>query len=47
MRQGFIESSNVDVQQTMVDLMQAARSIDSNQRVLDAYNQTIDRLFLV
>lgn len=45
MRQGFLERSNVNVQQTMVDLMQTARSLESNQKVLDAYNQTLDRLF--
>ncbi|RXT04360.1 flagellar hook-basal body protein [Ammoniphilus sp. CFH 90114] len=45
LRQGFIERSNVNVQQTMVELMQTSRSLESNQRVLSAYNQTLDRLF--
>lgn len=45
LRQGFIERSNVDSQQTMVDLMQTVRSFENNQKVLTAYNDTLSRLF--
>lgn len=45
LRQGFIERSNVDSQQTMVDLMQNVRSFENNQKVLTAYNDTLSRLF--
>jgi flagellar basal-body rod protein FlgF len=45
LKQGFVERYNVNVQQTIVDLTQTARSFESNQRVLSAYNQTLERLF--
>lgn len=45
LKQGFVERSNVNVQQTIVDLTQTARSFESNQKVLSAYNQTLERLF--
>jgi flagellar basal body rod protein FlgG len=44
-RQGYVERSNVDEQQTMVDLMATLRSFEANQKVLSAYGQTLDKLF--
>jgi flagellar basal-body rod protein FlgF len=44
-RQGQVERSNVDAEQTMVDLMQTERSFEANQKVLTAYNQSLDKLF--
>jgi flagellar basal-body rod protein FlgF len=44
-RQGYVERSNVDEQQTMIDLMATMRSFEANQKVLSAYGQTLDKLF--
>lgn len=41
-QQAFLESSNVDAVQTMTDMMQAYRLYETNQRVLQAYDQSMD-----
>ncbi|PXW92037.1 flagellar basal-body rod protein FlgG [Streptohalobacillus salinus] len=40
--QGYLESSNVDEGQTMVEMMQAYRLFETNQQVLRAYDQSMD-----
>lgn len=40
--QTFLESSNVDPAQTMVDMMQAYRLFETNQQVLRSYDQSMD-----
>ena len=40
--QRFLESSNVDMVQTMTDMMQAYRLFETNQQVLRAYDQSMD-----
>lgn len=41
--QGFIERSNVDVTQTYTELMSAYRTFESNQKVLQAYDRSLDK----
>lgn len=41
LKQGFLERSNVDIEQSMVQLMDAFRSLQANQQVLKAYDQTM------
>jgi flagellar basal-body rod protein FlgG len=43
LNQGFIERSNVDVQQTMTDLMIAYRSFEANQKMLQAYDRSLEK----
>nr|WP_308417931.1 flagellar hook-basal body protein [Halalkalibacter okhensis] len=43
LQQGFLERSNVDAQQTMTEMMNAYRSFEANQRVLQAYDQSMDK----
>lgn len=42
-QQGFLESSNVDSLQTMTDMMTAYRMFETNQRVLKAYDQSMEK----
>jgi flagellar basal-body rod protein FlgF len=42
-RQGFIERSNVDSAQSMVDLMAAARAYETNQKVIQFYDKSLDK----
>ncbi|WP_226036319.1 flagellar hook-basal body protein [Aquibacillus saliphilus] len=42
-QQKFLETSNVDANQTMTDMMQAYRSFEMNQNVLKAYDQSMDK----
>lgn len=44
-RQGFYEASNLDPAQTMVDMLEALRAYEANQRVVQAYDQTLEKLF--
>ncbi|GEN36019.1 MULTISPECIES: flagellar hook-basal body protein [Aneurinibacillus] len=44
LKQGYIERSNVDAGRTMIDLMTVLRSYESNQRVLQAYDMTLQKL---
>jgi flagellar basal-body rod protein FlgF len=41
--QGFLERSNVDVSQSMTDMLSAYRSFEANQKVLQAYDHSMDK----
>ncbi|WP_261130987.1 flagellar hook-basal body protein [Bacillus sp. Marseille-Q3570] len=43
LKQGFVERSNVDVEQTMVEMMNAYRTFEANQKVLQAYDRTMEK----
>lgn len=43
LKQGFLERSNVDVQQTMTDMMTAYRAFEANQKVLQAYDRSLEK----
>ncbi|WP_421382037.1 flagellar hook-basal body protein [Bacillus salacetis] len=43
MQQGFIERSNVDTARTMTDMMTAYRSFEANQKVLQAYDRSLEK----
>lgn len=43
MEQGYTESSNVDSSQSMTDMMSAYRSFEANQKVLQAYDKSMDK----
>ncbi|OIJ11720.1 flagellar biosynthesis protein FlgC [Anaerobacillus alkalilacustris] len=43
LQQGFIERSNVDATQTMTDMMTAFRAFEANQRVLQAYDRSMEK----
>ncbi|GAE28498.1 flagellar basal-body rod protein FlgF [Halalkalibacter wakoensis JCM 9140] len=43
LQQGFLERSNVDAQATMTEMMNAYRSFEANQRVLQAYDQSLEK----
>ncbi|EXX85635.1 flagellar basal body rod protein [Paenibacillus darwinianus] len=40
-RQGFIERSNIDSAQSMVDLMSALRAYESNQKMVQYYDESL------
>jgi flagellar basal-body rod protein FlgG len=42
-RQGYIERSNVDPEQSMVDMMSALRAYEANQKVIQYYDKSMDR----
>lgn len=42
-KQGFVESSNVDPTQAMVDLMSASRMYEANQKVIQAYDKSMEK----
>lgn len=42
-RQGYIESSNVDTAQAMVDLMAAQRAYEANQKLIQYYDSSLDK----
>ncbi|MDC3411810.1 flagellar hook-basal body protein [Terrihalobacillus insolitus] len=42
-KQGFLEQSNVDPAKTMTDMMEAYRSFEASQRVLKAYDQSMEK----
>ncbi|BBH23878.1 flagellar hook-basal body complex protein FlhO [Paenibacillus baekrokdamisoli] len=42
-RQGYVERSNVDPSQSMVDLMSAARAYEANQKVIQFYDKSLDK----
>lgn len=42
-RQGFIERSNVDSAQSMVDMMSALRAYEANQKVIQSYDRSMDK----
>ncbi|MFC0187024.1 flagellar hook-basal body protein [Fictibacillus aquaticus] len=43
MQQGFLERSTVDVEQNMADMMNAYRSFEANQRVLQSYDRSLEK----
>ncbi|QPC47691.1 flagellar hook-basal body protein [Mangrovibacillus cuniculi] len=43
LRQGYIERSNVDVTRTMTDMMTAYRTFEANQKVLQAYDRSLEK----
>ena len=43
MQQGFLEQSNVDISRTMTDMMTAYRAFEANQKVLQAYDRSMDK----
>ncbi|MDW0108657.1 flagellar hook-basal body protein [Sporosarcina aquimarina] len=42
-QQGFIEQSNVDASRTMTDMMTAYRAFEANQKVLQAYDRSMEK----
>jgi flagellar basal-body rod protein FlgF len=42
-RQGFLERSNVDPAQSMVDMMSALRAYEANQKVIQFYDKSLDK----
>ncbi|WP_044481047.1 flagellar hook-basal body protein [Paenibacillus antibioticophila] len=42
-RQGYLESSNVDTAQAMVDLMAAQRAYESNQKLIQYYDKSLEK----
>ncbi|WP_075983154.1 flagellar hook-basal body protein [Bacillus massilinigeriensis] len=43
MQQGFIEGSNVDVSRTMTDMLTSYRAFEANQKVLQAYDRSMEK----
>ncbi|MBM7690709.1 flagellar basal-body rod protein FlgG [Peribacillus deserti] len=43
LQQGFIEQSNVDASRTMTDMLTAYRAFEANQKVLQAYDKSMDK----
>ncbi|CAM4370711.1 MULTISPECIES: flagellar hook-basal body protein [Paenibacillus] len=42
-RQGYLEVSNVDAAQSMVDLMAAQRAYESNQKIIQYYDKSLEK----
>lgn len=42
-KQGFIEQSNVDVTQTMTEMITSYRGFESNQKVIQAYDRSMEK----
>jgi flagellar basal-body rod protein FlgF len=42
-RQGFVEHSNVDASQSMVDMMTAVKAYEANQKVIQFYDRSMDK----
>ncbi|WP_209121799.1 flagellar hook-basal body protein [Alkalihalobacillus sp. BA299] len=42
-QQGFVERSNVDSAQTMTEMMSAYRNFEANQKVLQAYDRSLEK----
>lgn len=43
LQQKYLESSNVDAAQTMTELLSAYRAFEANQKVLQAYDRSMDK----
>ncbi|WP_394138526.1 flagellar hook-basal body protein [Cytobacillus oceanisediminis] len=43
LQQGYLERSNVDASRTMTDMLTAYRSFEANQKVLQAYDRSMDK----
>ncbi|MCK4462483.1 MAG: hypothetical protein KAW46_11805, partial [candidate division Zixibacteria bacterium] len=44
-RQGYIETSNVDIVREMIDMMISFRAYEANSRAIQAQDQSLDQLF--
>jgi len=42
-KQRFIERSNVDIERTMTDLLAAYRAFEANQKIIQAYDRSLDK----
>ncbi|MFJ5623552.1 flagellar hook-basal body protein [Peribacillus loiseleuriae] len=42
-KQGYLEGSNVDQAQTMTDMLTAYRTFEANQKILQAYDKSMDK----
>ncbi|WP_256759169.1 flagellar hook-basal body protein [Cohnella sp. WQ 127256] len=42
-RQGYLERSNVDAAQSSIDLMAALRAYEANQKVIQAYDRSLEK----
>ncbi|MEK0313635.1 flagellar hook-basal body protein [Cohnella sp. 56] len=42
-KQGYLERSNVDASQSMVDMMSALRAYEANQKMVQYYDRSLDR----
>lgn len=42
-KQGFVEQSNVDVTQTMTEMITTYRGFESNQKVIQAYDRSMEK----
>jgi flagellar basal-body rod protein FlgF len=47
LQQGFIEQSNVDLGQTMTEMMVTLKGYEANQKVIGAYDRSLEQLFSV
>lgn len=43
MQQGYLEGSNVDPARTMTDMMTAYRAFEANQKILQAYDRSMEK----
>jgi flagellar basal-body rod protein FlgG len=43
LQQGFVERSNVDTAQTMTQMLSAFRAFEANQKVLQAYDKSLEK----
>ena len=43
LKQGFLEGSNVDTSSTMTDMLNTYRMYEANQKVIQTYDQSIDK----
>ncbi|GLB59020.1 flagellar hook-basal body protein [Cytobacillus sp. NCCP-133] len=43
LQQGYLERSNVDASRTMTDMLTAYRSFEANQKVLQAYDRSMEK----
>lgn len=43
MQQGFLEGSNVDAARTMTDMLSAYRAFEANQKILQAYDRSMEK----
>jgi flagellar basal-body rod protein FlgF len=42
-KQGFVERSNVNIEETMVNMMNTFRAFEANQKVLQAYDRSMEK----
>lgn len=47
LQQGFVEQSNVDTSQTMTEMMSTIKSYEANQKVISAYDSSLQQLYSV